>query len=414
VPEALRALPREPAVFALFGRDARAEPHLGHTPDLRRRLTRLLSPGPPQSRRLELAARVGRIGWRRVGSDFESLLLLHALSIRYLGERGARRLRLRPTAFLRLAGQNPYPRLSVTCRPALAAAEWLWGPFAAKAQAERYCEAVLDLFRLRRCPEDLEPYPEHPGCAYAEMKKCLAPCFLGCTDARYGEEARAVADFLSSAGQSLVAALEREREQASAALEFEQAAAAHKKMEQAKQVAALAPELVRRLDRLRALIVQPGSRPGTVALFAAERGAICGPVEFSTAGMRHANEQSGSSSLFAHPAAPVPVPLAEEGKQPAVALAAAGGLEARLLEAISALEKLPPPGAGATPAHLSLLARWYYRPQGRRTGEIFFPAREGGWPLAALLRGISRVFLAAQPRPAAEPPAATLEPEEEA
>jgi hypothetical protein len=38
-----------------------------------------------------------------------------------------------------------------------------------------------------------------------------------------------------------------------------------------------------------------------------------------------------------------------------------------------------------------LLKRWYYRPEVRRAGEIFFPDAEGRWPVKALLRGAGRV-----------------------
>jgi outer membrane lipoprotein SlyB len=38
-----------------------------------------------------------------------------------------------------------------------------------------------------------------------------------------------------------------------------------------------------------------------------------------------------------------------------------------------------------------LLKRWYYRPEAKRTGEIFFPDAVGGWPVKAILRGTGRV-----------------------
>jgi hypothetical protein len=38
------------------------------------------------------------------------------------------------------------------------------------------------------------------------------------------------------------------------------------------------------------------------------------------------------------------------------------------------------------------LKRWYYRPEARRPGEIFFPDEEGHWPIKGLLRGAGRVF----------------------
>jgi hypothetical protein len=49
------------------------------------------------------------------------------------------------------------------------------------------------------------------------------------------------------------------------------------------------------------------------------------------------------------------------------------------------------PSATVRQGHMALLKRWYYRPEIRRAGEIFFPGPEGQWPLRAILRGAGRV-----------------------
>ena len=78
--EALEQLPRAPAVFALHGAEAKDEPYIGRTPNLRGRLERLLQlPGEASPRRLQLAGRVRRIAWRLTGSEFESLLAQFSL-----------------------------------------------------------------------------------------------------------------------------------------------------------------------------------------------------------------------------------------------------------------------------------------------------------------------------------------------
>ena len=59
------------------------------------------------------------------------------------------------------------------------------------------------------------------------MKMCLAPCFKGCTDERYAEESAAVERFLATRGESRLVPLREERDQASADLAFEEAAALH-------------------------------------------------------------------------------------------------------------------------------------------------------------------------------------------
>src|SRR5215467_15908268 len=57
---ALTQVPQRPAVFALYGAEAHAEPYIGRTPNLRGRLERLLQPSPKHPRRLQLAGRVRR------------------------------------------------------------------------------------------------------------------------------------------------------------------------------------------------------------------------------------------------------------------------------------------------------------------------------------------------------------------
>ena len=49
------------------------------------------------------------------------------------------------------------------------------------------------------------------------------------------------------------------------------------------------------------------------------------------------------------------------------------------------------PSASVRQGHLALLKRWYYRPEAKRTGEIFFPDQEGNWPVRSILRGVGRI-----------------------
>jgi excinuclease UvrABC nuclease subunit len=391
---ALGSIPEECAVFALYGEAENAQPYIGRTPNLRGRLQRLLIPSPKHPKRLQLAGRVRRIEWRLTGSDFESLLLQFDLLQRVYGAKALERMHLGAPTFVRFMGGNPYPRLTVTNRPSLREAHWVYGPFASRAAAERFSDEALKLFLLRRCTDDLNPDPSHPGCVYSEMKMCLAPCYKGCTDERYAEESAAVRDFVATRGGSKLVQLSAQRDEASANLEFEEAAALHAQVQKVEAVRALAPEIVRPLDQLRALVLQASAEPDEVAVFRYEGGQLCGPVNFSTLGMRIQNEQSGSSSLFAQPLAVEAVP--EEDRQPATGnrqqTAPRGVLEARFGGALHALEKDgESPNATTRQGHLALLKRWYYRPEVKRPGEIFFPNEQGEWPVKAILRGVGRV-----------------------
>jgi excinuclease UvrABC nuclease subunit len=421
----LAALPESPGVFALFAADPKAEPYLARTTNLRRRLKRFLDARPAQTKRLQLAARVARVEYAPVGSDFECDLALYNATRQAFGERARRRLRLHAPFFLRMTATNRYPRVYVTNMIAKSAAEHLYGPFPSRAAAERYCDEALNLFQLRRCHEDLAPDPTFPGCVYSEMKMCLAPCFQGCSDERYAEEAAKVQAFLETRGQSLLRELAQERDQASEELDFERAAAVHAKIQKVEAVAAQASEAVRPLARLRAIILQPAlpteGQPGKVAIFQFAAGQLTGPALYDTLGMRMHNEQSGSSSLYTHPyaleAVPLGNPLPSAENEPTEAAPSADQataaksldkpkekprdvLEQRLLEALQTLaphRAKSRPETQTTADHLSLFARWYYRPETKRVGEAVFYALDEPIPAKQVLRAISRVFRATSP-----------------
>lgn len=387
-------IPSRAGVFALFGAEERAEPYLSRTPNLRNRLRRLLDAKPSQSRRLRLTESVVRIEYSLTGSDFEAWLLLYDASMAAFGERARKRLHLKSPTLLRMAMENAYPRVYVTHRITRSASKDLFGPFPSRTAAESFLESMLNLFELRRCTDDLHPDPAFPGCVYSEMKKCMAPCFKGCTDERYAEEAAAVHAFLATRGTSLIDALSKQRDQAAEALDFEKAAEIHARLARVVSAAAGISPAVHALTELNGVIVQPASEPDQVSLFLLDGGCMAGPVPYSVVGMRHQNEQSGSSSLFAHPVALQPVPL-DEGNTPVVKLAARDELDARLDAALDALRVRVHENRGGIQQmadHLCLFSRWYYRPQARRIGEVVFSADDGEIPKKPLLRTISRVY----------------------
>jgi excinuclease ABC subunit C len=385
----LAGLPEAPAVFALCAANPSAEPYLSKTPNLRRRLMRFLR-GPQSgvpSRRLQLAHMVDQIEFTVTGSEFESSLCLYQASLRAFGNRAQKRLRLRPPVFLRMSVENAYPRVYVTTKVTKAAADSLFGPFPSRPAAERYADEMLNLFLLRRCTDDLHPDPAFPGCVYSEMKKCLAPCFKGCSDERYQEESAAVLAFLATNGASMTEKLKAERDAASEAMEFEAAQALHQKMQKVQAVSQMAGDGVRTLSKLSGILVQPAVEGGNVALFALRRGTWTGPAFYSTVGMRLANERSGSSSLFSHPVAFEPVPLEASPAQ------TKDVLEGRLETALTALAKAAPKSVSTQTLcdHIALFTRWFYRPSARSTGEMLFSGPDGDVAHKPLLRAISRV-----------------------
>ena len=399
--ETLGTLPETPAVFLLRSDDPSAEPYINKAANVRRRLERLLSPASPDSKRLNLRDRTRAIEYTLTGSDFENRLLLYKALHEHFPRSYRKRMKLIPAPLVKIGWENEYPRAYFTRRLGKTAlltkpgndrthspkTSVYYGPFASKAAANKFLNDALDLFKSRRCTFNLHPDPSFPGCIYSEMKMCLAPCFAGCTDAEYLNEVTRVQDYLDTRAESLVAQLETEREAASAELEFEKASAIHARIEKVKASWTGVPEMVGRIEQLRAVVVQRSALEDHVALFEFRDGLLHGPVQFNVAVIQHADPNSGSSSLFAHPHVAVPVPL-DSAEAKGANKSKTQTLEARVAEALTTIETRKPE-RGEVADHLALLKRWYYRSS--KKGEIFI-THSGELPSRRIARGISRVF----------------------
>ena len=361
--EVLSSVPAAPAVFLLRGADAQAEPYVTKTANLRRRLQRLLGPVEERTKKLNLRDRVRGIEYAPTGSDFESGFLLYRVLRAVFPKTYQKRLRFRFAPFVKLHLENEYPRASITTRVGrLGGRSLYYGPFVSRVAAEKFMNDSLDFFKMRRCVDNLHPDPKFPGCIYSEMKMCLAPCFKGCSDEEYVTEVNRVQAYFDSSGDSLQRELSAERESASGRLAFEDAAAIHARVEKLKPILSQLPEIVQRLDRLSALMIQPSPIAGSVTFFRVDAGKISGPNPFRIQSAEHAKSQS---------------------------------MESRVQVALDAFPPAKAGPASETMEHLALLKRWFYR--GSRTGELFFADTKGELPMRRIVRGISRVFRGEKP-----------------
>jgi excinuclease UvrABC nuclease subunit len=234
-----------------------------------------------------------------------------------------------------------------------------YGPFPSMAVAERFAGEFLDFFKIRRCVEELNPDPSHPGCIYSQLHMCLAPCFAGCTDAEYQGEVQRVVEFLDSQGKSLQRTFEAERAQASESLEFEQASKTHHRIEKLNEVLRQRSDLVRNLRDLHAVMVLPAAEAKSVVFFRIIGGEIRGP-----------------SALSLDENAPNPTPLDRQLHD--------------VMESLAGEPSRPAPPPLPPWEHLSLLARWYY--SSFRQGELVMLNADQTIPHSRLIRICRKVL----------------------
>ena len=358
------ALPPQPAVCLIESSEDKAEPLLIRTQNLQRRLQRLLGPVDPTSKRLNLSLFAKGIRYRLTGSPFEQALTYYHHSRALFPARYRKMTRLRPPAVLKVNLKNEYPRCYVTRRipvddTGAPAGGSYYGPFPSRRSALAVADRALDFFKVRRCQIKIRRDPTFPGCIYSEMKMCLAPCFAGCTKEEYDVEVQRLVQFLESSGGSLRSTMEEERERASEQLDFEHAAALHKKVEKFEEVLRGRPEIARRIQDLDAVILQRTAEEQTIGVYALRGGRLAEPFFLRFAEI--ASQPRAAEEIFRDHLDPQ-----RAGQAPPVQSLIQGDLG----------------------EHLWLVARWYY--SNPREGEIFF--REKDWPYRRILRACSRLL----------------------
>ena len=199
---------------------------------------------------------------------------------------------------------------------------------------------------------------------------CLAPCFAGCTKEEYDAEVQRLVKFLDTSGGSLRTTIEQEREQASGELDFERASAVHKKIEKLNDVLRGSPELARRIQDVKAVILQRAAEEQTIGVYAVHGGRLAEPFFLRFAEI--ASQPRSAEQIFRDY-------LEEPSRQ-------------------DRKRFLPPhemTGRDDLGEHLWLVARWYY--SNPREGEIFF--HEKDWPYRRILRACSRLLAPPEPSP---------------
>ena len=345
-------VPNADAVFVVWAGDRSA--YLAKTSMLRRRLQRIFKPsdataGTAPRKSLNLREVATRVEYWPTASRFESMLLHYALARRHFPDDYLRMVKLRMPAYVKLILANDFPRTQVSSR--LSASRAIhYGPFQSRAAAELFENQALDLFQIRRCQENLEPSPQHPGCIYGEMNRCLRPCQQVVSRDEYLSEVERVQEFLTGNGGAMISVTTAARDRLSAEMDFEEAARQHKRLERIASVLALRGDLVADVDRLYGVAIAPCLVPDSVLLWFFCQGAWQAPVSFPL------------TSLVS--------------------------MDQRLRDLVGSVQAVMPPIAEKQ-EHLALLARWHYSTWS--DGEwIGFPALDQA-PYRKLVRAISRV-----------------------
>jgi len=219
---ALATMPLSPGVYRML--DAKGDAlYVGKARSLRKRVTSYTQPVRLPERLRRMVADTCSVEVITTHTEAEALLL-EANLIKRLKPRFNIVLRDdKSYPWLMLTEDHPFPRVAKH-RGAQTRKASYWGPFASAWAVNQTVTAMQRLFLIRSCADTVFANRTRP-CLLFQIKRCSAPCVGRIGEADYARLVAQAKGFLAGRTASVQQELAGEMEQASAALEYERAAA---------------------------------------------------------------------------------------------------------------------------------------------------------------------------------------------
>ena len=228
-PEEIAALPHAPGVYMM--RNKRGDLlYIGKARRLRERVSSYFTESV-KAKTAELVSHVYKIETQAARSPLEAALDESRL-IRELKPPYNRMLKsAAPAYFIKLDMMDEFPRVTISTRMSARRGVMHLGPFIGRRGIEHSVRALSRILGLRTCGGKLEPSEDFSPCIYGQMGHCTAPCNLTIDRERYAERVRRAVGFLRGRSGPLLGELAGARDQAAAAMRFEEAARLRRHLE---------------------------------------------------------------------------------------------------------------------------------------------------------------------------------------
>jgi len=222
----LSQLPHKPGVYLMKDRFGTVI-YVGKARDLRRRVSQYFHPSRRQGWDLKLMALIEAVhdlDVHVVRTEPEAILLegklIKQLQPRYnVSFRDDKRFLL-----VKINLNDPIPRFTLTRLKQDDGARY-FGPFPHAAALRSTLSMIRRKFNLRGCRPLTPTEADYKHCLYAHLKFCTAPCIGNVTREQYLLQIEAACEYLSGQCHELIEQIESEMKKASAAMDFEKAAA---------------------------------------------------------------------------------------------------------------------------------------------------------------------------------------------
>ena len=219
-PVDLSTLPREPGVYRMLD-GKRKVLYIGKARNLKKRVSSYFQRQPDSPRTQAMVQQIRDLNFSVTNSEAEALVLEHNL---------IKQLKPRYNVLMKDSKSYPYilltdeafPRLMLHRGSRKRPGEY-FGPFSNAGAVHTTLHQMQTLFRIRDCEDSVFRNRSRP-CMQHQIGRCSAPCCKVVTKHDYRQQVSEARDFLKGKDDSLLHDWEKDMQQASDAMDFEQAA----------------------------------------------------------------------------------------------------------------------------------------------------------------------------------------------
>jgi excinuclease ABC subunit C len=197
--------------------------YVGKAKNLKNRLTTYFQPAVHEVGRTEIMVhRVHHFDIILTETESEALILECTLIKKHKPKYNIRLKDDKAYPYIKVNLQDPYPRLEWTRRVQKEGARY-FGPFPSAWSAREVLRLLTETFKLRDCSDNTFRHRSRP-CILYQMGKCPGPCVGLVSSTEYHEVIGEAIQILEGKGDDFIATLEKGMFDASARMEYEQAA----------------------------------------------------------------------------------------------------------------------------------------------------------------------------------------------
>lgn len=225
--EKAKQFPTTPGVYLMKDSQGRVL-YVGKAKNLRNRASHYFTrPAAEDPRTADLVKLITDIDFIAADTEVDALLL-EARLVKDIQPRFNVDLKDDKTfPYLQIRIREPFPRVEFTRNPRRRGVK-LYGPFTSAKSLRAALQVLQRIFRFRTCSLDIDPEDQRwrwfRPCILHNIHQCTAPCNFRVTKEQYRKQIRGLRLVLEGKKARLLTELEKEMQEASAALQFERAA----------------------------------------------------------------------------------------------------------------------------------------------------------------------------------------------